>query len=128
MALLFTSLVPQPPRATGLLMLKEVSGFAEFSCRRSGDTRQDQLLPVPQAGATPAHQGLPNCSSSQLRSPGIILAPALLKGGGCSGHCYHCNHNSMMKVLPIGIILSSFKYQQPQIASHASSKEPSISS
>lgn len=50
------------------------------------------------------------------------------KAGDCSGHCYHCNHNSMMKVLPIGIILSSFKYQQPQIASLASSKEPSISS
>ena len=129
MALLSTLLVPQPPRATGLLMPKEGSGFAEVSCRRSGDSQQDQLLPVSQAGASPAHQGLANWSSSQLLPPDTVLAPARLrKLETALDIAIIAITTAMMEVLPIGISLSSFKYQQLQIASHASPKEPSISS
>lgn len=71
-ALLSALPVLQPPRAAGLLLPKEGSGFVVLL------PQQDQLLPVSQEGASPADQALPSCSAPQLPPPGTVLAPALL--------------------------------------------------
>jgi len=89
-------------------------------------SQHDQQLPVSQAGARPARQGLPNHSSSQLPSPRTILG--LRKLETALDVAIMAITTAMMEVQPIGMSLPSFKYQQPQTASHAPPEEASSSS
>lgn len=117
-ALLSALPVPQPPRAAGLLLPKEGSGFAVLL------PQQDQLLPVSQEGASPADQALPSCSPPH-HPQGPSLLPHSSRSGDCSGHRHRHDHNSGDGSFARRNQPFQFHIPVTSHSSHASPEEPS---